>query len=283
MTSARETSLVTTDWLADHLSDPGLVLLDVRFNLPGSPVSGAEEYAASHIAGAHFFNVDHIADKASPLPHMLPDPAAFAAAMEGFGISDDSRVVLYDGPGMIAAGRAWWMLRIYGFDAVAVLDGGFRKWVAEGRPVTSDVPAKGAGRFTPRFRPELVRDRAQMLGNLASHAEDVVDARSAARFTASVPEPRPGLRGGHIPGSFNLPFGQVTDAATGAMKSDAEIVALFEAAGVDLEKPVVATCGSGVTSCALAFALHLTGKDDVAIYDGSWSEWGLPGDTPVQA
>ncbi|HWA20495.1 MAG TPA: 3-mercaptopyruvate sulfurtransferase [Devosia sp.] len=282
MASPRDTSLVSTDWLADNLGDPKLVVLDIRFNLPGSPTTGAEDYAAGHIAGAHFFDVDTIADTSIDLPHMLPVPAQFAAQVGALGVGDNSVVVVYDGPGLMSSARAWWMFRVFGFERVAILEGGFRKWIAEGRPVSTDSPPQKTAHFVARFHPELVRSKADVFANLETHREQVVDARSAGRFAGTAPEPRPGLRGGHIPGSTNLPFGELSDPATGRVRSDDEIRTLFSSLGVDLTRPVVATCGSGVTSCALAFALHLTGKTDVAIYDGSWSEWAMSGDTPVE-
>ncbi|MEO6396292.1 MAG: 3-mercaptopyruvate sulfurtransferase [Devosia sp.] len=282
MAHRNQSSLVSTQWLAEHLGDGDVVVLDGGFQMPGAPTTAAQDYAAAHIPGALFFDIDRIADTSSGLPHTLPSPEAFAAAAGGLGISNETFVVVYDGPGLISAGRVWWMLRIFGHERVAVLDGGLRKWIAEGRDVTAAVPVPKQAIFRASFRPELLRNKAQVLADLTTRHEQIVDARSAGRFAGIDPEPRPGLRGGHIPGGLNLPFGLLTDSSTGEIKPDSEIRALFKKAGVDLSRPLVASCGSGVTSAALAFALHLTGKDDVAIYDGSWSEWGWPGDTPVE-
>ncbi|MCM2403683.1 3-mercaptopyruvate sulfurtransferase [Rhizobium sp. S153] len=274
-------SLVTTEWLAAHLDAPGLVLLDGSFTMPGVTPTAAENYRERHIPGARFFDIEKVADHASSLPHMLPSAEAFEAVARRLGLSNDSVVVIYDTPGLVSAGRVWWTLRVFGHEKIAVLDGGLRKWRAEGRPVTAEIPTPAEGTFRAAFHPELVRSRADMLQNLGTKAEQVIDARAASRFTAAENEPRPGLRSGHIPGSFNLPSSSLTDPETGEILKPETLKTLFENAGLDLSRPVAATCGSGVTASALAFSLHLIGNDNVAVYDGSWSEWGLPGDTPV--
>jgi thiosulfate/3-mercaptopyruvate sulfurtransferase len=212
---------------------------------------------------------------------MLPGPADFARAMAALGIGDDSMVVAYDGYGLMSAARAWWMLRSFGHDQVAVLDGGLPKWQREGRPLESGEPGLRTASFTPRFRPDLVRSRQQMVANLASKAEQVLDARSAGRFAGVEPEPRAGLRGGHIPGSRNLPFTQLVDPESKTVLPPEALRARFAAAGIDPARPVVTTCGSGVTACVLALGLAQIGAPDAAVYDGSWSEWGQ-GDTPVE-
>ena len=273
--------LISTDWLAGHLGAPGLVVLDGSFKLPGATPTAAQDYAQAHIPGAHFFDIDAIADPAATLPHMLPSADEFAAALSRFGIGNDTAVVVYDTPGLMSAGRVWWTLRAFGHDRVAVLDGGLRKWRAEGRATTAEVPTAAAAHFTARLRPGLVRSRAQMLANLQTGAEQVIDARSAARFTGAEAEARPGLRAGHIPGSLNLPFNGLTDPETGTLLPQDRLRALFTASGLALDKPITATCGSGVTAAALAFGLALIGREDVAVYDGSWAEWGQQGDTPV--
>ena len=274
-------SLVSTEWLAARLDDPGLVILDGSFKLPGVTPVAAQDFAARHIPGARFFDIDAIADHETTLPHMLPSAAAFEHHAAELGISNDSVVVVYDTPGLMSAGRVWWTLRSFGHSKVAILDGGLRKWLAEERPVTDKVTTPAPGRFSATFDPAAVRSKAQLLANLENRAEQVIDARSAGRFTAEEKEARPGLRSGHIPGSLNLPFNALTNPTTGEVLGVAYIRKAFEAAGLDFAKPLIASCGSGVTAAALAFGLHLAGKDDVAIYDGAWTEWGQPGDTPV--
>lgn len=273
--------LIATDWLAAHLEAPDLVLLDATFTLPGATPDAAALYARGHIPGARFFDIDRIADPSQSVPHMLPSPEAFADHAARLGLGDGMAVVVYDGPGLMSAARAWWMLRVFGHDNVAILDGGLRAWTAEGRPVTGEVPVPRPARFTPAFRPHLLRDRAALLANLDSGIEQVVDARAAARFEGRAPEPRAGLRSGHIPGSRNLPFTALTDPATGRVLPPPALAKAVRAAGVDPDGPgLVASCGSGVTAGAIAFALFLLGRDDVAVYDGSWAEWG-EGDAPV--
>ena len=274
--------LVTTDWLAERLGAPGLVIADATYHLPNTGRDGRGEYLASHLPGAVFFDVDAIKDPGNPLPHMIPAPPDFAAAMGAIGIGSDDHVVVYDAHGLMSAARAWWMLRLYGHDRVSILDGGLPKWRAEGRALVPGAVVRPQARFTARFRPELVRTKAQMIANLASRAEIVVDARSTGRFEGTAPEPRAGLRGGHIPGSRSLPFDRLVDPTSKTVRPPEEIAAAFDAAGVARDRPVVCSCGSGVTAAVLAFGLHLVGTRDAAIYDGSWSEWGMPGDTPVE-
>lgn len=274
-------SLVTTAWLADHLDDPQLVLLDASFKLPGATPTAPEEFAERHIPTAQFFDVDKVADASNPLPHMMPSEAEFARVVGALGIGDDTMVVVYDTPGLMSAGRAWWMLRSFGHRKVAVLDGGLKGWMAEGRPVTAEVVARPVASYRAVLDPAAVASKADVLANIDSKAHVLVDARSAARFTAEEKEARPGLRSGHVPGSLNVPFNLMTDPETGRMKPASDIAQVFKDAGLDMARPVIASCGSGVTACALAFGLHLAGKDDVAVYDGAWAEWGMPGETPV--
>ena len=274
-------SLVTTDWLASNLDAPGLVVLDGTFTLPGATPDAAELYRTAHIPGAIFFDIDAVAASGGDLPHMLPSPAEFERMVGALGISETTPIVVYDGPGLMSAGRVWWTFRAFGHDAIRVLDGGLKKWRAEGRAVESDRHALPAARYSGATAPATVRDKADILANIDSAAEQVIDARSAARFTAEEKEARPGLRSGHMPGALNLPFNALSDPETGELRPPAELKALFENAGLDLDKPVVTTCGSGVTACALVFALHVLGKDDVAVYDGSWVEWGSDPDVPI--
>jgi thiosulfate/3-mercaptopyruvate sulfurtransferase len=282
MPYAHPEALVGSDWLAAHLDAPQVRVVDASFTLPGVTPTARENYDHGHIPGAVFFDIDDIAAPGTSLPHMIPPADLFARKLGGLGIGDGDKVVVYDSAGLSSAGRAWWMLRLFGHDDVALLDGGLPKWKAEGRPLTTALPTPGPRRFTARFDPSLVRDKAAVLANLSTRGEQVVDARAAGRFDGSIPEIRPGLRSGHIPESRNLAYDQVTDPQTRQLKSAEELTALFRDAGVALDRPVVTSCGSGVTACALAFALHLIGHPGAAVYDGSWSEWGLPGDTPVE-
>jgi thiosulfate/3-mercaptopyruvate sulfurtransferase len=282
MPYAHPEALVGTEWLAAHLADPHVRVVDSSFKLPGITPTAREDYDRGHIPGTVFFDIDGIAEPGTSLPHMIPSPELFARKMEGLGIGDDDRVIVYDSAGLSSAGRAWWMLRLFGHRNVALLDGGLPQWKADGRPLETAVPNPPLRRFTARFDPALVRDKHALLGNLATRREQVVDARAAGRFAGVAEETRPGLRRGHIPGSRNLPYDRVTDPQTHRLRDAEALSELFRDAGVALDRPIVTSCGSGVTACALAFALHLIGHPGAAVYDGSWSEWGLPGDTPVE-
>ena len=282
MTYANADSLVATGWLADRLGDPGIRIVDATWYLPGVDRSGREEYAARHIPGAVYWDLDEIADPADPLPHMLPDAPTFAGHMARLGIGDGMKVVVYDSVGSMTAPRVWWMLRSFGHDAVSVLDGGLTKWLAEGRPTDSEAPTLGAGHFSASVHAGMVRDVAAVQANLQSGAEQVLDARSAGRFTGADPEPRPNCRSGHIPGSLNLPYSELIDGEAKTFLPADALADRFAGTGIEPRRPIVTTCGSGVTACVLALGLHLLGRDDVAVYDGSWSEWGTRDDTPVE-
>jgi thiosulfate/3-mercaptopyruvate sulfurtransferase len=272
---------VTTEWLAKHLDDPDVRVVDGTWHMPQAKRDARAEFEAAHIPGAVFFDIDAIADRATSLPHMLPSAAQFAASVGELGISNGHRIVVYDVRGVVSAARVWWTFRAFGHDDVAVLDGGLRKWRAEGRPVESGGAAPARVAFTARLRPELVRDVEAMRANVARRTVQVLDARSAGRFAGTEPEPRAGLRGGHIPGSLSLPY-ETLYRPDGTLKPPHELREAVTAAGVDLDRPVVTTCGSGVTASVLALALYLIGRRDVAVYDGSWSEWGSRSDTPVE-
>ena len=275
-------ALVSSEWLVAHLGNSKVRVVDATYHLPTAKRDPRAEYNAEHIPGAAFFDVDGISDPSIDLPHMIPKPADFATAVSALGIANDHHVVCYDSYGLMSAARAWWMFRLYGHDRVSVLDGGLAKWKREGRPVDGKPIAQVKTNFTARFRPELVRAKADVKANIASKAAQVLDARSAGRFQGKDPEPRAGLRGGHIPGSCNLPYNLLVDAETKVVLPAAQLKAKFAEAGIDPAKPVITSCGSGVTACVLALGLHLIGAANVAVYDGSWSEWGLPGDTPVE-
>ncbi|HUL07900.1 MAG TPA: 3-mercaptopyruvate sulfurtransferase [Candidatus Acidoferrum sp.] len=282
MSYAHPESLVSTEWLAQHLDAPDLRVVDASWYLPAQGKNGRVEYEASHIPGAVFFDIDEIADTESDLPHMLPSPEKFAARVRKLGLGDGNRIVVYDQLGLMSAARVWWMFRVFGHKDIAVLDGGLPKWIAEGRPTEDRTPQPRERHFTARYNNLMVRDLAQMKGNLTGKREQVVDARSAGRFAGSEKEPRQGLRSGHIPGSRSVPYTDLLDPKAKTLLPAAALADRFRKAGVDLSKPVVTSCGSGVTAAVLALALHLIGHPDVALYDGSWSEWGRPGDTPVE-
>jgi thiosulfate/3-mercaptopyruvate sulfurtransferase len=273
--------VVTTEWLAKHLGEPDLRVVDGSWHMPHLARNARAEFEAAHVPGAVFFDIDAIADRSTTLPHMLPTSAQFAAAVGALGIGSGDRVVVYDVRGVVSAARVWWTFRAFGHDAVAALDGGLKKWRAEGRPIDGGAATPRPAAFTARSRPELVRDLEAMRANVASRAAQVLDARSAGRFAGTEPEPRAGLRGGHIPGSLNLPY-ETLYRADGTLKSPDELGAAVTAAGVNLARPVVTTCGSGVTASVLALALYVLGRRDVAVYDGSWSEWGSQPDTPIE-
>jgi len=240
-----------------------------------------DDYLAAHLPGAVFFDVDHIADRNDPRPHMFPGAEQFAHDVAALGISSGDTVVVYDSGGWVAAPRVWWMFLAFGHPDVRVLDGGLKKWLREGRPTHSGQVTPKPGKFQARLDPSFVRSQQQLVGNLKTHAEQLIDARPRARFAGSVAEPRPGLRPGHIPGSRNVPYAELFDADTGAMRSLDDLRQAFKGAGVDMAKPIVTTCGSGVSALVVTLALYRLGVRGSALYDGSWSEWGLPDGPPV--
>ncbi|HEY9236592.1 MULTISPECIES: 3-mercaptopyruvate sulfurtransferase [Phenylobacterium] len=272
--------VVSTAWLSDKLRTPETRIVDGSWHMPAEKRNGREEYLQAHIPGAVFFDIDAIADHATDLPHMLPSPEEFARAAGELGLSRDADIVVYDTHGIRSAARVWWTLRAMGYTKVHVLDGGLRKWMADGRPIESGEVYPAKATVEPAFDADLVRSAADVRRIIESGEARMVDARSAGRFAGSAPEPRAGLRSGHMPGAANLPFEQVI-AQDGTLKDTSELKAAFKSAGVDLGKPIVTSCGSGVTASVLALALARLGLDRTAVYDGSWTEWASLPDTPI--
>jgi len=271
--------LVSTEWLAAELGAGDLCVLDASWHLPDTHRDAAAEFEQSHIPGAVFLDLGELVDPDSPLDNTLPDEVHFASRMQSLGIGNGSRIVVYDDSAVKSAARAWFMLRLFGCHDVAVLDGGLGKWKAEGRDLATGRETLRHRHFTPRADHGRLRSKAQVLSNVSSGTEQVVDARGPARFAGSDPEPRPGVSPGHIPGACNVPYAALFNP-DGTYKPADQLRPVFEKAGIDLARPVISTCGSGITACVLIFALHLLGKDDVALYDGSWADWGTDPDTP---
>lgn len=274
-------TLVSTDWLAAHLGDPDLRVLDGSWYMPDSGRDARAEYDAAHIPGARYFDIDDISDQRSALPHMAPPPEKFISRMRAMGVGDGHQVVVYDGAGIFSAARVWWLFKLMGKADVAVLDGGLPKWRAEGRALEDMPPVVRDRHITVQRQSHLVRDVAQVAAAAKLGDWQIVDARAAARFRGEAPEPRPGLRAGHIPGSKNLPFAELLNADC-TMRDLPALKAAFEGAGIDLGKPVITTCGSGVTAAVLSLALERLGHNRHALYDGSWSEWGMYPDLAVE-
>lgn len=283
MNYANPEALVSTEWLEAHLGAPDVRVVDASYYLPVQNRNAREEYQAEHIPGAVFFDIDDIAADGSPYPHMLPSPEKFASRVRRLGLGNGNRIVVYDGTGFAsAAARVWWMFRLFGHKDVAVLDGGFPRWLREQRPVDDMPPMPRERHFIARVDSTLVRGAEDLLANLETGREQVVDARSPGRFRGTDPELWPVKKVGRIPGSLNVPFAALIDERTRQMQPADRLVDAFRRAGVDLDRPVVTSCGSGVTACVVALALHLVGHRQFSVYDGSWAEWGDREDTPVE-
>jgi thiosulfate/3-mercaptopyruvate sulfurtransferase len=275
--------LVSTAWLADELGKPDLVIFDATKYLPNEAKDGAAEFLTAHIPGARFFDIDEVADQDTDLPHMVPTPGRFAKLMGAMGVSNTSRIVFYDQKGVASSARGWWLMGLFGHDQAAVLDGGLPKWQAEGRAVeTGPAAAPTPTTFRPDFRAARLRGVGDVLRDVATGEELILDARAAGRFTAAIPEPRPGMRSGHMPGAANLPYTDLLNPDQ-TLRAPAELRARFAAAGVDGARPVVTSCGTGVTAAILTLGLRLAGLPQGALYDGSWTEWGGRPDTPIES
>jgi thiosulfate/3-mercaptopyruvate sulfurtransferase len=281
MTTSTDDPLVTTDWLAARLDDPKVKIIDASYKMPGVLPLPADDYLGGHIPGAVFFNVNTIAAANDPRPHMFPSAEQFARDVAALGISSGDTVIAYDSGGWVAAPRAWWMFLSFGHPNVKVLDGGLQKWLREGRPTHSGKVTPKPGKFQAKLDSSFIRSQQQLVGNLQTHAEQLVDARPKPRFEGTVAEAWPGRRSGHIPGSRSVPYAGLFDATTGAMKPLDELRKAFIGAGLDLTKPIVTTCGSGVSALVLTLALYRLGVRGTALYDGSWAEWGLPDGPPL--
>ena len=281
MTQKLPCPLVTPAWLAQHRGEAGLKIVDASWYMPADARNPAAEFEDAHIESAVFFDIDGICDPNNTKPHMLPSPTFFAAEMSRLGLTNKDAIIVYDGTGMFSAPRAWWSLRIFGHDNVAVLDGGLPAWLAAGNVAVSGTANPEKSNFETNFRPDLVRSLTQIRDNLESGAEQVIDARGSGRFDGHEPEYRPGLRSGHIPGSTNLPYPGLVDSADNTLLPADKLAVAFSAVGVDLLRPITTTCGSGISAAVIALALFVCGHKDASVYDGSWTEWGGRNDTLI--
>lgn len=274
-------ALVSTDWLANNIGNESVVILDATWHLPPLQKDAKADFEKAHIDGAIYFDIDAISDANNDLPHMLPSASKFGQAIGDMGINNDTHVVVYDAYGLFSAARVWWMFRVFGHDNVSVLNGGSLKWLAENKPMSESGLKITPSTFKATFRPELVCNMDDVLQNVESKQSQVLDARARDRFYAEAPEPRPGLRAGHIPNSISLPFNYLLDANSKELLPADMLSAKFDEEKIERDQPIICSCGTGVTACALALGLYLLGKDDTIVYDGSWTEWGGSTDTPI--
>ncbi|MEE8437992.1 MAG: 3-mercaptopyruvate sulfurtransferase [Micropepsaceae bacterium] len=273
--------LATTHWLNEHLHDPDIRVLDASWYLPGDARDPQAEYALEHIPSAAFFDIDAIADQTSALPHMMPRADIFAAEVQRLGIGNNHFVIVYDAKGIYSSPRVWWAFKAMGHENCAVLDGGLPKWRREHRPTTSSVPTNPPGTFVPALKPELIRGRGDMLNNLQAHSEQILDARSPSRFAGTEREPRPGVKPGHIPGSVNVYYADLVND-DGTLRSADDLRTIFEKNAIDLSRPIITTCGSGITAAIVFLAANIAGANRLALYDGSWVEWGSTENAPIE-
>ena len=281
MSYSNPQAIVSTEWLSKNINDPDLVILDGTYHLPTANRNASKEFPSKHIKGAFFFDIDDIADADNTLPHMLPSDKVFSEKVGALGINNKKRVIVYDVYGMQSAARTWWMFRFFGHDNVAVLDGGLPKWIKDGYEISSSPVSSSSTTFKCNRRPDLVKNLGDIKNIIKENNEQIVDARSSGRFNGTEPEPRAGMRSGHMPGAISLPFTAFLNPDDKTYFSADKINQVVNSLNIDLKKPITTTCGSGVTACALSLGLFLIGKTDVAVYDGSWSEWGALTDTPI--
>ena len=281
MSYVNDKSLVSTSWLVDHLDDPKVKIIDGSWHLPTTGRDGHKEYLNMHIPGAVYFNIDKISDSNSTLPHMIPSPETFNSKISEMGISNSHNIIIYDSEGLFSAPRVWWMFRAFGHKNVSVMTGGFKSWVNENKPVSDNIPKISKGDFLGNLDPNMIRSLNDIKNNIVNNTELVIDARATNRFDGSEAEFRPGVRSGHIPKSFNLPYNKLIND-DGTFISNSELINIFNTIGATEEQPVITTCGSGITACILGLGLHLIGRDNWTVYDGSWTEWGSNKDVDIE-
>ena len=273
--------LVETDWLASQHNNADIAIFDASWYLPTNNINAFENFSKAHIENAHFFDIDAISDPDTNLPHMVPSPEMFASTMRKLGIRNDQHIIIYDQQGLFSAARVWWTFRVMGHEKVSILNGGLKKWTSEGKPTTDLIPAiSGESEYVTCFQRKLIKNKQDVLDAISDRSEQIIDARPADRFAGKAAEPRPGLRKGHMPGSFNMPF-SIFINENGTVKSNEELISLFERDSVKLQSPIITSCGSGVTAAVVSFALTLIGHDAAAIYDGAWAEWGADENLPI--